>query len=54
MLVSRPTCVPVVSAAGPGQLGGKAVEEVEDGPGENHNVVHVEMSLDHLGRVADA
>lgn len=47
------TCVPVVSTAGPGQLGGKAVEEVEDCPGQDHDVVDVEMSLNHLRRIAD-
>lgn len=36
-----PTCVPVVATAGPRQLCGEAVEEVEDGPGKNHDVVHV-------------
>ena len=35
------TCVPVVATAGPWQLCGEAVEEVEDGPGKDHNVVHV-------------
>lgn len=36
-----PTCIPVMATAGPRQLGGEAVEEVEDGPGENHYIVHV-------------
>lgn len=36
-----PTCVPVMATAGPRQLGGEAVEEVEDGPGEDHYIVHV-------------
>ena len=36
-----PTFVLVVGAAGPWQLCGEAVEEVEDGPGKDHNVVHV-------------
>lgn len=36
-----PTCVPVVATAGPRQLCGEAVEEVEDGPGKDHNVVHI-------------
>lgn len=40
-LLPPPTCVPVVATAGPRQLRGEAVEEVEDGPGQNHDVVHV-------------
>lgn len=36
-----PTCVPVVPTAGPRQLRGEAVEEVENGPGEDHDVVYV-------------
>lgn len=48
-----PTCIPIVSTAGPWQLGGKTVEEVEDGPGKDHDVIHVEMSFDHLCCVAD-
>lgn len=36
-----PTCVPVVATSGPRQLCGEAVEEVEDGPGKDHDVVHI-------------
>ena len=48
-----PTCVPVVSAASPRQLSGETVEEVEDGPGQDHYIVHVQMRLNHLCCVAD-
>lgn len=40
-LFPPPTCVPVVPTAGPRQLCGEAVEEVEDCPGKDHYIVHV-------------
>lgn len=43
-----------MAAASPGQVHGKAVEEVEEGPGQNDDVVGVEEDDDHLGGVADA
>lgn len=36
-----PTCIPIVTTASPRQLSGEAVEEVEDGPGKNHYIVHI-------------
>lgn len=48
------TCVPVVAAAPPGQVDSEAAEEVEEGPGQDDNVVDVEEDDDHLGGVADA
>lgn len=42
-----------MATAGPRQLCGEAVEEVEDGPGQDHDVVHVEVGFDHLRGVAD-
>ena len=48
------TRVPVVAAASPGQVDGKAAEEVEEGPGQDNDVVDVEEGDDHLGGVADA
>lgn len=40
-LFPHPTCIPVVTTASPWQLGGEAVEEVENGPGKDHYIVHV-------------
>ena len=43
-----------MAAAPPGQVDGKAAEEVEEGPGQDDDVVDVEEGDDHLGGVADA
>lgn len=40
-LFPPPTCIPIVATASPRQLSGEAVEEVEDGPGKDHYIVHV-------------
>ena len=34
------TCVPGVVAAGPGQHSVEGGEEVEEGPGQNDNIIH--------------
>ena len=47
------TCVPVVAAAPPGQVGGEAAEEVEEGPGQDDDVVDVEEDDNGLGGIAD-
>lgn len=43
-----------MAAAPPGQVDGKAAEEVEEGPGQDNDVVDVEEGDDHLGGVANA
>lgn len=51
--LTLPTCIPVVPTGCPRQLGGEAVEEVEDGPGEDYYIVHVKMSFNHLRSITD-
>ncbi len=46
-------CVPFVVAACPGKLWLKALEQVVQAPGQNHNVVDVQQRNDHYGRIAD-
>lgn len=48
------TCIPLIAAASPGKVDGEAAEEVEEGPGQDDDVVNVEKDDDHLGGVADA
>jgi hypothetical protein len=48
------TCVPLMEAASPGEVSGKAAEEVEEGPGQHDDVVGVKEDDDRLGGVADA
>ena len=43
-----------MAAAPPGQVDSKAAEEVEEGPGQDDDVVDVEEGDNHLGGVADA
>lgn len=46
-------CVPFVVAACPGKLWLKALEQVVQAPGQNHNVVDVQQGNDHYGCIAD-
>lgn len=48
------TCIPLVAAASPGEVDGEAAEEVEKGPGQDDDVVHVQKDDNHLRGVADA
>lgn len=48
------TCVPLMVAASPGKVHGEAAKEVEEGPGQNNDVVDVEEDDNHLGGVANA
>lgn len=48
------TCVPPVVTGGPGRRAVEGVIEVEDGPGQDHDVVDVEVGDDDLGRHSDA
>lgn len=48
------TCVPGVGAGGPGQLGGEGAEQVEEGPGQDDDVVDVQIGLDDYRRQPDA
>lgn len=41
-------------AASPGKVDGEAAEQVEEGPGQDDDVVDVQEDDNHLGRVADA
>lgn len=65
-ICSRPEClilaegilhavlrVPFVVAACPGELWLKALEQVVQAPGQDHNVVDVQQRNDHNGCVAD-
>lgn len=47
------TCVPVVVAAGPRQLGAEGEHEVEQSPGQNNDVGHTAVEEDQLPSVAD-
>lgn len=51
---TMPTCVPGVGTGRPGQFRGKGAEQVEEGPGEDDDVVHVQVGLNDHGRQADA
>ena len=42
------TCIPLVAATSPGEVRGEAAEEVEEGPGQDNDVVDVEEADDHL------
>lgn len=42
------TCIPLVAAATPGEVSGEAAEEVEEGPGQDNDVVDIEKADDHL------
>lgn len=48
------TCVPLMVAASPGKVDAEAAEEVEEGPGQDDDVVDVEEDDNHLGGIADA
>lgn len=45
----RLTGVPNVVACGPGQWAFKGVNKIEESPGQNNNVVNVEIHHNHLG-----
>lgn len=47
------TCVPPVVTGGPRRWTVEGVIEVEDGPGQHHDVVDVEVGDDDLGRHSD-
>lgn len=47
------TCVPPVVTGGPWRRALEGVIEVEDGPGQHHDVVDVEVGDDDLGRHSD-
>ena len=48
------TCVPGVGARGPGQLGGEGAEQVEEGPGQDDDIVDVQIGLDDYRRQPNA
>lgn len=39
------TCVPGIGAGGPGQLRGKGAEQIEEGPGEDDDVVYTHSGV---------
>lgn len=41
-------------AASPGKVDGEAAEEVEEGPGQDNDVVDVQEDNNHLGSISDA
>lgn len=41
-------------AASPGKVDGEAAEEVEEGPGQDNDVVDVQEDDNHLGSISDA
>lgn len=47
------TGVPRVLTGGPGRWVFEGVDQIEDGPGQHHDVVDVQVGDDHLGRHAD-
>lgn len=47
------TCVPVVVAGGPWQLGTKGEHQVEQSPGKKNDVGHTGVQEDHLPTIAD-
>lgn len=49
----RFTCVPVVVAAGPGELGAEGEHQVEQSPGQNNDVGHIAVEEDQLPPIAD-
>lgn len=40
------TCVPAIGTGRPGQLRGEGAEQVEEGPGQDDDVVDVQIGLD--------
>lgn len=38
----------------PGKLSGEAIAQVEDGPGQDDDVIDIEVRLNHLRCIADA
>lgn len=48
------TCIPLMVAGSPGKVDREAAKEVEEGPGQNNDVVDVEEDDDHLRGIADA
>lgn len=44
-----PTCVPLVVTCGPRQGAFKGVIQVDEGPGQHHDVVDVQIGHDDLG-----
>lgn len=43
-----------MAAASPGKVDGEAAKEVEEGPGQDNDVVGIKEDEDHLGGIADA
>lgn len=43
-----------MAATSPGEVSGEAAEEVEEGPGQDNDVVDIEEADDHLWGIADA
>lgn len=43
-----------MAAAAPREVGGEAAEEVEEGPGQDNDVVDIEEADDYLWGIADA
>jgi len=48
-----PTCVPLVTAAGPGNLAAEGGEQVKEGPCLDDDVGHRGICYHHLRGVAD-
>lgn len=46
MAETMDTCVPAIGTGCPGQLRGKGAEQVKEGPGEDNDVVDVQIGLD--------
>lgn len=46
-------CVPLILTAGPGKVRIEGLEQVVQGPSQNHNVVDVQEGNDHDGSIAD-
>lgn len=48
------TCVPVVGAAGPGELIVKGEDQVEEGPSQYDGVTYAAVNQNHLPPIANA
>lgn len=48
------TCVPGIGTGCPGQLRGEGAEQIEEGPGENDDVVDIQIGLNDHRRQTNA
>lgn len=51
---STPTCVPFMITAAPGKVNGERTEEIEQGPGQDNDVVEVQEHNDDLRGITNS